>query len=147
MEALEFKIQARQECMQRFRAFPALLVWSHSRMQAAMMHPHMSHRHADAALEIANLGVPGQQLLPKPGNGCPLGLDSIVAIPAAHNVKGRSGCVWERLNPKRAPAAIALEALERLVRKLQAEIAGLQIGFRELCRTAGCHCNFNKGWI
>ena len=118
-------------------------------MQAAMMHPDRSHRHADATLEIANLGVLGQKLLPKPGNGYPLGFDSIVTIPFANHVKGGSSGSWEWLHTKRAPAAISLvlEALQRLLGKLQAEIASLQVGLRERCRTAGRHDYFNKSWI
>jgi hypothetical protein len=110
-------------------------------MQAAMMHPHRSHRHADATLEIANLSVLGQKLLLQPDDGGLLRLDSGRNVSFAHNVKGPSGCVWERLNPKRAPAAIAPvpEALECLVRKLQAKIAGLQVGLGEGCGTGRGH--------
>jgi hypothetical protein len=76
-------------------------------------------------------------------------LDSGRNVSFAHNVEGPSGCVWERLNPKRAPAAIALvlEALQRLVREIQAEVAGLKVGLRELCRSVGRHDFFNKSWI
>ena len=74
-------------------------------------------------------------------------MDSGITVPFANDVEGRSGCVWERLYTKRAPAPIALEALQRFLVKLQAEIAGLQIGLRELCRSIGRHDYFNKSWI